>query len=253
MCGRPDNRSLVDRRFELPRSMIPADATAIIRVRMRKWGRGIGRLPGVNGDSPNMRPARAGGQGNPAGFPPRAAPSLLCPQSTGAMDGTCACQRESRPSHARGTWAVDAPERRTRETIATHGWQVIKVPEDDEQPGFAYSVGLHTTFGHAEVIVFGLELDLMHRMLNNIGEEIRSGQRFAPGDLSPEVLEDSDVVFRRVERRYYDEYLGYAQRIHHGDGFAAIQMVWPDSKGRFPWDTGFPRALRARQPMLDGS
>jgi Domain of unknown function (DUF4262) len=153
----------------------------------------------------------------------------------------------------RGSWAVDSFERRTRESIATNGWHVIKIPEDDEGPGFAYSIGLRTTFGHAEVIVFGLELDIMHRMINNIGEEIRNGRRFAPGDFSAEVLDDCDVAFRGVERRHFDEYLGFAQRIHEGDGFAAIQMVWPDSKGRFPWDAGFPDPLRPRQPMLDGS
>ena len=81
-------------------------------------------------------------------------------------------------------------ERRIRESIATHGWGVIKVPEDDEGPGFAYSIGIHTTFVHAEVIVFGLELGLMHRMINNIGEEIRSGRSFASGDRCSEGLDE---------------------------------------------------------------
>lgn len=148
---------------------------------------------------------------------------------------------------------MDAIERRARESIATNGWHVIKVPEDDEGPGFAYSVGLHTTFGHAEVIVFGLELDIMHRMINNVGEEVRGGRRLAPGDLSAEVLEGCDVAFRGVEPRHLGEYLGFARRIHGGGGFSAIQMVWPDPEGRFPWDAGFPDPLRARQPMLEGT
>ena len=46
-----------------------------------------------------------------------------------------------------------------RDDIATYGWHVIKVLEDDEGPGFAFTIGLHQRFAHPELIVFGLPPD----------------------------------------------------------------------------------------------
>jgi hypothetical protein len=78
---------------------------------------------------------------------------------------------------------------RIRADIDAHGWHVIKVPPDDEGPGFAYSIGLHQSFGHAEVIIFGLPLDVKHIMINTVGDEVRRGARFGDGSVSDEVLE----------------------------------------------------------------
>jgi hypothetical protein len=40
-----------------------------------------------------------------------------------------------------------------RADIATYGWHVIKVLEDDEGPGFAFTIGLYQRFEHPELIV----------------------------------------------------------------------------------------------------
>ncbi|WP_165244365.1 DUF4262 domain-containing protein [Paludisphaera soli] len=141
-------------------------------------------------------------------------------------------------------------ERTTRESIARHGWHVIKVPDDAEGPGFAYNIGFHMTFDHPEVIVFGLDLDIMHRMINNLGFELRAGARFGPGDRCSEVLETCEVAFQAVARRHYDEYFGFGIRIQ-GEAFEAIQMCWPDARGRFPWESGFSSAGGIELPRLD--
>jgi hypothetical protein len=49
--------------------------------------------------------------------------------------------------------------------IATYGWHVIEVLEDDEGPAFAFTIGLYKRFEHPELVVFGLPLDTMHLML----------------------------------------------------------------------------------------
>lgn len=35
----------------------------------------------------------------------------------------------------------------------------------------------------------------------------------------------------------------------YGDEVRALQLVWPDARGRYPWDRGH-RAVRAGQPLL---
>jgi hypothetical protein len=145
----------------------------------------------------------------------------------------------------------DDVERKLVSDIEEFGWHVIMIAEDDEGPAFAYSIGLFKNFGHPEIIIFGLDVTLMHRMINLIGEQVRQHRQFADGDAASGILEGHDVRFQNVASRHYHEHFGYARWFYNGDGFPVLQCLWPDKKGRFPTDPGFARALRPRQPLLD--
>jgi hypothetical protein len=141
-------------------------------------------------------------------------------------------------------------ERKLVSDIEEVGWHVIVVAEDDEGPSFAYSIGLFRTFGHPEIIIFGLDQEVMHQMINLIGEQVRHGHRFADGEAASGILEGYDVRFQYVARRHYPEHFGYAHWYYKGDDFPALQCVWPDRHGRFPTDADYAEPLRARQPVL---
>jgi hypothetical protein len=145
----------------------------------------------------------------------------------------------------------DDIERKLVSDIEEFGWHVIKIFEDDEGPAFAYSIGLFKNFSHPEIIVFGLDVNLMHRMINLVGEEVRQGRRFADDEAASGILEGYDVRFLNVASRHYHEHVGYARWFYTGDDFLLLQCLWPDKKGRFPTDPGFAKALRPRQPLLD--
>jgi hypothetical protein len=134
--------------------------------------------------------------------------------------------------------------------IDTYGWHVILVSEDGEGPGFAYSIGLHRTLRHPEVVIFGLDLAILHRLVNDIAAEVRRGERFGEGDTSDEILEGYPVAFRGVSAEFYEEYLGQAIRYYGGTAFPALQCFWPDREGRFPWQSGYGYGVDQLQPQL---
>jgi hypothetical protein len=139
---------------------------------------------------------------------------------------------------------------RIQENIDAYGWHVVIVPEDDEGPGFAYSIGLYRSLGHPEVIIFGLEVDTLHRAVNNVGAEVCQGRRFGEGDTSVEIFEGCPVAFRAVSAEHYEEYLGQAVRYYGGKEFPALQCFWPDREGRFPWQVGYSYGPEEPQPQL---
>jgi hypothetical protein len=145
---------------------------------------------------------------------------------------------------------ADEHDRKLLADVKRHGWHVIGVEEDEEGPSFAYSIGLYRSFGHPEVVVFGLPVKVMHQVVNAAGEKVRFGERFGHLDESGDILEGYDVAFRAMERRHYPDYLGYARRFYQGDDFPALQCLWPDSQHRYPWHPGFTPALARRQPLL---
>jgi hypothetical protein len=148
--------------------------------------------------------------------------------------------------------AVDEADRERKLTsdVEQHGWHVILIPEGDEGPAFAYSIGLHRTFNHPEVVVFGLDLEMMHRVVNLVGEAVRRGRRFSDGDSASGFLEGYDVRFLAVARGHYREHFGYARWFYDGDDFPVLQCLWPDRLGRFPSDPDSSEGLRSRQPLL---
>ena len=145
----------------------------------------------------------------------------------------------------------DDVERRILNDVTTSGCHVIKVMEDDSGPGFAYSVGLFHNFDHPEILIVGLDLDLMHRIINNLRDDIQNGTRLHPTRRVAGILERFDCEFRDVAVSHYRELLGCAIWFYRGTDFPALQCVWPDMNGHFPWETNFNAKLKNRQPMYD--
>jgi hypothetical protein len=145
---------------------------------------------------------------------------------------------------------MNGGDARIRSDIETYGWHVIKVYEDDEGPGFAFTIGLFQRFEHPELILFGLPPDTMHLMLNGAGEAVRAGRRYTAGENSHDILENYSCTFRPVPRRHYKEYLGTARWYYQGDDFPVLQMVWPDREHRYPWAAPSDAWIRTAQPVL---
>ncbi|MBC8137367.1 MAG: DUF4262 domain-containing protein [Fibrella sp.] len=144
----------------------------------------------------------------------------------------------------------DDYDRKVIANIETYGWHVVIVPEDDEGAGFAYTVGLTYSYGHAEIILFGLPQDVTHAVLNETGDRAKSGTRIAANTYVEGLLEGYDCGFVTVHKTQYREYLGQCRWLYGGNEFDALQCVWPDMCGLFPWDEGFPESLRIKQPNL---
>ncbi len=134
--------------------------------------------------------------------------------------------------------------------IGQRGWHVVQETGDEEEPGYAYTVGLFRRFDHPEVALFGLAQDELREALDRLGDRISGGERFDTVEVAEGLLERRAVSFRRMSPRYVREYLGYAIWFHGGLRFPALQCVWADPEGRFPWDAWFPREARGLQPTL---
>jgi hypothetical protein len=131
-----------------------------------------------------------------------------------------------------------------------HGWFVNMIMGDSDRPGFAYSFGLYQEFQHPEIIVFGLDSEIMHDIINNAGDEIRKGARYCAGDVTGELLEGYNCAFRGVNALQYRETCSWAFWFYGNLDFPVLQLFWPDKRGRFPWDEGFTESMRELQPDL---
>ena len=146
---------------------------------------------------------------------------------------------------------VEPREQKLLDDVREYGCQVLVVRGEAGAPGWAYSVGLFEGFDHPEVVVFGLPQQVAHWVINELMSRIRSGERFAAGSSAMGLLEGGFICqFKAVERSWYEALLGRAQWFYRCDEFPAVQCVWPDKQGRYPWDDDFNSRWTHVQPML---
>ena len=144
----------------------------------------------------------------------------------------------------------DDRDRQVVDDIERYGWHVINISEDNGRPGWSFSIGLHHTLSHPEVIVFGLGTDLGHRVINGIGEAIQAGNRFEAEQEYADILANVRCTFKQVHKKWYKWLLGYATWYYEGDDFPVLQCIWPDKQQHYPWQPMFKAEWASLQPLL---
>lgn len=111
-------------------------------------------------------------------------------------------------------------------------------------------IHLYEEFHHPEIVIFGLDPVIMHRLINDVGNQVRNGARYSDGEVSCELLEGYPCAFRLVNPLRYRETRGWAVWFYGSADFPVLQLFWPDKKSGFPWESGFDESLRVKQPDL---
>lgn len=136
--------------------------------------------------------------------------------------------------------------------IREHGWHVVGIPDDEEGPGFSFTVGVYLRTLQPEILMMGIPLEPSHRVLNAIVEYLMAGGTIIPNKRYTDFVDDREVLFRQIHRSQFHEYLGCANWFYRslGSPFPALQCVWPDLQGRFPHEHGFDPRFADRQADL---
>ena len=146
--------------------------------------------------------------------------------------------------------------------VRNHGWHCVLVA-DEHHPehaalnaalgrhavydaAFAYTVGLWLTKDHPELVLVG-RWQQAHAILAAAVALVSGGRRLAVGEISDEVLHGYDVRFGPVSDERRVELLTYVDWANRRRPFEALQMILPDSSGRWPED---PEYDSYPQPLL---
>lgn len=145
-------------------------------------------------------------------------------------------------------WQCDHPDKTLddyltmlRADIVARGFTVQYV-EDERRP-FAYTIGRHL-IRQPEFLVTGLPPKHAHWLLNTFVKRF-ANRRPAAGDTYT-LPARTRVEIVDVEQP--DAHLNMAIAIE-GRDVAALQLVWADDRGRWPWAKGFDDGRRI-QPVL---
>ena len=144
-------------------------------------------------------------------------------------------------------WQCDNPELTYGDYLDTvilplvhqNGWAVQGV--SGRQP-FAYTVGL-TDCGLPELVITGMDDEAAATVLNAVA------RRVLRADLEVGARVDlAGLVLEVVPVQRPELHLLTATALY-GDDVSGLQLVWPDDRGRYPWQVGH-RSRRGGQAML---
>lgn len=151
------------------------------------------------------------------------------------------------------TTGLSAPDAKVLSDIDRVGWHVTGVFAQQNETGseWAFSIGLFHSFGHPEVIIFGLPFQRCMDIVNVIGKEVQSGKRYGSQKQYDDILQEPyQCCFREVSRQHFREYVGYGLWFYEDDPFPLLQCFWPDQNRLFPWDSGCNDYAKSAQPLL---
>ena len=134
-----------------------------------------------------------------------------------------------------------AQNQRISDNIQDYGWHCLHVfPTKEGQDKFSYSIGFGESYAAPEVLIFGLEPEKAHALLNECAQLLKGGHTIRPGVEDANVLAGNyKVVFKTVRSDSFGEYLGTALRYYQGKPLSAVVMFLPDRQHRFPWQPGY--------------
>ena len=142
-----------------------------------------------------------------------------------------------------------------RTDIELGGYTVAAIIADESGCDWAYSIGLHHSFGHPELLVVGLDAPLAGAIVEVLAEQVCAGRRIVHGD---QVVLDGGLQFRA--HRVDDLWCGLGDWFNLGREVmaelgerwpATLQIVRADAEGRYPERSDDP-AWFLRQPLLVG-
>ena len=149
-------------------------------------------------------------------------------------------------AHTSDESQVAAFSEQIRASVDEHGWAAVAVASE---PPFTYTAGLWRSLNHPELIVTGLPAETAKVVLDHAVDEIKRGQPIRDGTIVRGLIGEYPVAARRVQPSSLAQ-LAFAAELYRGVTFSAIQLVWPDRAGHFPWHIGTAREYRQAQPLL---
>src|SRR5690348_5316221 len=107
------------------------------------------------------------------------------------------------------TVAEDESEQKVLDDIKNFGWHCVHILAEHDLPQYSFTVGLFESYGHPELIMFGLASETAHQILGIAADAAMSGQPLDLTQPSDALLKDYLCCFAQVPTSEYHEHVGF--------------------------------------------
>jgi hypothetical protein len=141
--------------------------------------------------------------------------------------------------------ALDVMVESLSKEVEDSGVAMVMLQKAMDEPLYVATVGL-SKLGCPDVVFAGFPVAVAPAVVTRLHALAAKGAKFLAGERSHDVLEQQ-VMFKSVESGFGDVAFRSAERVC-GPVVGRVQMLWPDSSGRFPGEEGCDEIAVRRQP-----
>lgn len=134
-------------------------------------------------------------------------------------------------------------------SIKKHGWCCMGVFAEEGSPAFSYSIGFNL-LNHPEIIVCGLPNETAHELMSEVYRRIKKGTMTIKDGDTFDDLANMPLHFIKISESAKQKMMLLTNKYYNHWDFDALQMIWPDPAGRFPWNERFDQEYSAAQLLL---
>ena len=121
---------------------------------------------------------------------------------------------------------------------------IVHAKSQDGLLTWSYSSALFPSFNHAEILIAGLDPFLANSIISNLVQLISRGKSYAEGSTVENALNHLVCVFRQMPTS------AAAKLMPSLGGRPALQLIYPDTRNRLPWQDGHHSSWREVQPLF---
>ncbi|GHB80010.1 hypothetical protein GCM10008107_31840 [Psychrosphaera saromensis] len=146
---------------------------------------------------------------------------------------------------------MNESEKKIIGNIDEYGCHITSVVDrKKEDPDFTYTIGINQEEKAPELIVLGLRHELGSWIANEYNRRVKGGEKFLEGEYYNGFLEGFQVSFREVAEEYKKEFMLSCNWLYKGTNYPALQLVYPNISGVWPWAEDADEEFRDLQPSF---
>lgn len=137
--------------------------------------------------------------------------------------------------------------------VHTNEWAAMHVPNELGEPEYFFTVGHYLYHQRPEVLVVGAPQLVAQQLLRKVA--LHAQGKLPPlqvGREYPRFIDKLSVAFIPMKLEYYNQYLGFNNWFYGSlkHTYPAVQLVWADMNGAFPWQRHYDSRFSRLQPVL---
>ena len=127
---------------------------------------------------------------------------------------------------------------KVHENIRKYGYHVTYV-FDDKLPSFCYSTGVYKSYGIPEIFISALPQNLSFGLVKSYVERFKESKTIPLNKKIDELSDRFPTYLIEVPIKNLKDYSLSSIRIYGNEEYKYVQLIYPDTKGRFPNDSGY--------------
>lgn len=128
---------------------------------------------------------------------------------------------------------------RVDKSIKEFGYNLTNVFASKESPSFCYSTGIYRTFKIPEIFISSLPPGLCSQLALNYIKSFQGKQTIPLNEKLDYLIDRFPVYLIDAPTSKLRDYVLTSIRFYKGEDYKYLQIVFPDTMGRFPNEVGY--------------